>query len=77
MFKIEKNVTMPERATSLNPCKYPFADMEVGDSFIIPDISTSAKAQSVYAAAKKYYGSAGHIAIRQTDRLESRIWRIK
>jgi hypothetical protein len=35
-FKIEKGIPMPRRG---RPCgsKYPFDQMEIGDSFVIPD----------------------------------------
>ena len=36
MFKIEKNIPLPPRAGDGAPPKYPFLEMEVGDSFVIP-----------------------------------------
>lgn len=35
MFKIEKKVEMPAITRNVGS-KYPFADMEVGDSFLVP-----------------------------------------
>lgn len=34
-FKIRKNVPLPESRNS-KPCAYPFDDMEIGDSFVVP-----------------------------------------
>jgi len=34
MFKIEKDIPIPTQRTK--PSSYPFADMQVGDSFFVP-----------------------------------------
>jgi hypothetical protein len=37
MYKIDKNIPIPKGIHGGGPpCKYPFDDMEVGDSFLIP-----------------------------------------
>lgn len=35
-FQIEKNVPLPPRGGPGRPYIYPFRDMEVGDSFLVP-----------------------------------------
>lgn len=36
MFKIETNVPMPVGSTSSHARKYPFGEMKVGDSLMVP-----------------------------------------
>lgn len=35
MFKIDKNVEIPENKPFMQRLKYPFAEMDIGDSFFI------------------------------------------
>lgn len=37
-YKIEKNVPLPVQS---GPCKYPFAEMEVGDSILVRNVGKS------------------------------------
>ena len=67
-MKIEKGLQIPERN------RYPFADMEVGDSIFFPDAGHRSKPAE---AAKKY--SQRHdvkFSMRQVDD-GLRIWRIE
>ena len=68
-FKIEKNVPIPgDRA------KYPFADMEVGDSFVVhPDNAGNVNSSSM-AYTKKCPGVK--FRMRKQTETESRIWRV-
>lgn len=52
-FQIEKNVPMAERGSAHRgrPAKYPWAEMEVGDSFFSP--SDGATAATMRAGAQK------------------------
>lgn len=36
MFKIDKDIPLPETIRALGISKYPFAQMKVGDSFAVP-----------------------------------------
>lgn len=65
-FKIEKNVPMPE-----TPAKYPFADMEVGDSFFAEN-RTPSQLQNSAGTIKKSKGFK--FAARAIDG-GARIWR--
>ena len=68
MFIIEKGIPFPARGS-----KYPFADMEVGDSFLAPDT----KIASVYNAAHAY-AHKHKVSLRVRATPEGvRVWRIE
>lgn len=70
MFQIEKSVPVP--ATRVNAV-YPFAQMAVGDSFLVP--SDQAKAASVRACASAYSKRNGvKFVCKKTDD-GIRVWR--
>lgn len=65
-MKIEKNILMPRR--------YPFEDMEVGDSFLLPP---DAKRITVQVAALRIRKKTGRVfAIRKTSE-GYRCWRVE
>jgi hypothetical protein len=69
-LKIEKNIPAPSAA------KYPFEDMNVGDSVLVP--ASVAKPSAVRVAASNY--SLRHEGFFFRTRQESRgtrVWRIK
>ena len=55
-FKIEKNIPVPRKTTCL---KYPFREMNVGDSFIIYEDYTRTKMQMAGNAARNFCKKAG------------------
>lgn len=66
-MKVEKNIPMPN--------SYPFAQMEVGDSFVIPH---SASRASFYIAAKRFAAESGmKFATRKLPDGILRCWRVK
>lgn len=82
MIKIEKNVPLPSY------CTYPFKDMEVGDSFVVPLSGTTIKAGKIDAATHRVSVSAGYwvkkhspgakFTIRSlVDEGVARCWRVK
>jgi hypothetical protein len=74
-IKVEKTVPMPSRTGRGAPCKYPWADMAVGDSFFVKG-QTSAR---LYAAGQDW-GDRRDPPIKFATRTENdgaRIWRIK
>jgi hypothetical protein len=75
MYTIEKNVPFPSKTG--RPAIFPYANMEVGDSFVIAGRYDSGKVQSAYIAAKKYFGATGHISTKRIDENHTRVWRIK
>jgi hypothetical protein len=50
-FKIEKGIPAPKSRAA-----YPFADMEVGDSFFIPGMKTSAEISSAISYRRLRHG---------------------
>ena len=72
MFKIEKDVALPKHART---SKYPFADMEIGDSFAAPNSTR----QGLYTAAynwAKAEGAGKKFIVREEGK-GARIWRTK
>ncbi len=77
LIKIETDIPVPERASNIG-AKYPFADMKVGDSFLVPRINgepiqmTRERANKAVTYAKrkggKYCSRSGEDG--------TRIWRL-
>jgi hypothetical protein len=93
MFTIDKNVPPPPNARDGRggrPSKYPFASMEIGDSFLVPyprEARTSDEAVELRRATKNIITSAvsqykirtGNRSQKYTTRAEDsgvRVWRI-
>lgn len=72
MFKIEKNVALPKNARI---SKYPFADMEVGDSFVAPNTARTALYTAAYQWTKRN-ASDNKFIVREEGN-DARIWRTK
>jgi hypothetical protein len=72
-FKIEKKVPLPELRGG-GECKYPFADMKVGDSFAC----NRAVLERARVAASTY-GKRNNMKFtaRRTSGDDARIWRIE
>ena len=70
MFKIEKGIKMP---TKMQPRKYPWTELEVGDSFSIPlKDGKPASLKSVMYIAAKRLNRKFELRVLKT---EIRIWR--
>ena len=52
-MQIIKNAPIPEKNTVGRPGKYPFDDMEIGDS-LLDEGAESVSKSKLYAAAKRY-----------------------
>ncbi len=73
-YKIEKNVPLPTPSH-----KYPFASMEVGDSFLVTDDPTN-RVRSAAQAYKAYRGRRQEVIRFKTKTMEDksiRVWRIE
>ena len=70
MYKIDKNIPLPKRIA-----KYPFADMDVGDSFFAKDKSCG----TLYAASIKFRrdNKLDWKFTIQPEGTGARIWRVK
>lgn len=63
---IEKNIPLPSR--------FPFANMQVGDSFLVPE---TAKRSTVSVAARRYGEKHGwRFSVRLTEDRKLRCWRV-
>ena len=72
-YKIEKNIPTPINARSKGESKYPFAQMEVGDSFVMEDRSISRANNAIHLFRKKF--PEKKFVVRAVD-AGFRIWRI-
>ena len=73
-MKIDKNVPIPKKTGVGCPSKYPFLDMEVGDSFYIEGKNEGKAARASAASCTKRHG------LRFSGRKEGsghRIWRVE
>ena len=86
MYKVEKNIEMPNKMTNgIAHYKYPFADMAVGDSFAVPvDPTTTLNYKQVadrisgaiWNHKKRFAGN--NYALRTMKHKKCiRVWRIK
>lgn len=72
-FKIEKNIPLPNKGGRGRPLMYPFDQMDVNDSFLIPK---GVNAKSVSNAAGKYGKRHGkEFTTREIGNGRYRIWR--
>lgn len=73
MFKVEKNIPVPERRKRKG-ASYPFAGMEVGDSFACEQ-GDYARVQAAMRTYSYHHGSTKFV-IRRTDN-GFRCWRVE
>lgn len=71
MFTIEKNIPIPNSRS--NRPQLPFDQMEVGDSFLAPDLSKN----RVYNAANEYRLKTGKRFLVRAVEGGTRCWRIE
>lgn len=86
MFKIEKDVPLPQGA-GRGWRKYPFCDMEVGDSFLVPrdevklrSVGSNGRlgAATIYTAASQYGRRLGRrFTARKLPDGSVRVWRVE
>jgi hypothetical protein len=71
MYKVEKEITIPNRSS-----RYPFADMRVGDSFLVPFND----AKKINNALQAMHGYARRVGVKCTVRTQDdgsiRVWRV-
>lgn len=82
MFVIEKNIPAVTRGRRKGVTKYPFGDMEKGDSFFVPFMgkTPSGIRGSIYHLAKKFFGEKGRVSIAEVENegvKGVRVWLIK
>ena len=69
MYEIEKGVPMPPSKTL-----YPFAQMEIGDSFFVPNKTTSSFSGTIANRRPKKFKSS---AVMEKGVKGVRVWRIE
>ncbi len=73
-YEIEDGVSIPKRTAGRHGSKYPFAQMDVGQSFLITaDVKASTIRSAVGAFCKRNPGT-GKFAVRGTED-GLRVWR--
>lgn len=71
MIKIEKNIPMPSLSS-----KYPFADMQVGDSVFFDNEPAGSQSKPVIAA--RNFGSKNDMKfLSRSEGAGVRVWRVK
>lgn len=78
-YKIEKNIEMPSKISSRKgTTKYPFAEMEIGDSFIIdPSLKSKTQLSSTANDWAKRNGLTKRFSVRAISNGDYRLWRIE
>lgn len=72
-YKIEKGVPTPHKTDRV----YPFSQMEIGDSFFIPNLSTSdGRYQSVSSAGRGQFKRHNKKFSMRSENGGVRVWRI-
>jgi hypothetical protein len=71
MIKIDKAIPMPVTLRNGRPCVYPWAEMEIGDSFFVSHKTKRSFGTQVYQAAKRLGKS---FALREETH-GVRVWR--
>lgn len=68
MFKIEKNVPVPpKRGGGREPC-YPFADMDIGDSFSVPLVGAPTSPSACNDSATQRLSCAASAHFKRNNR---------
>ena len=78
MFAVERGIPMPTKG---NRTKYPFSELEVGDSFAVPiPMGTDPGAQAAAIRSSAYSWSkknSSRFAVRLVDnKAAARVWRV-
>ncbi len=69
MFEVEKNIPIPERVRM----KYPWEQLGIGDSFLIPDAIVDSVRSGLYSCARNMKIK---VTLKTVDG-GMRVWRIK
>ena len=78
MYQIEKEIEVPANKHFARPAIYPFATMEVGDSFFVPQIDGKPKSNgSIWSSAHKATNKFGFKFAVRTVAGGFRCWRVK
>lgn len=72
MFTIEKGVPFKDGRADGRPTKYPWAEMEVGDSFVVYDASRNAMS----ATGRYHTRKTGKVYRASTEDDHVRVWRV-
>lgn len=76
-FNIDSGIEIPKRAMPSrrrSGSKYPFAQMEVNDSFLLPQTTKPTTIRSAIGAFSKRHADAGKFTVRATEE-GLRVWR--
>lgn len=69
---VETHVPLPTREHRHHNAKYPFGEMDVGDSFVIPEGSELSCKYAAYAYGRRWGKT---FAVRKQDDGRVRLWR--
>ena len=78
MYQIEKGIEVPAKKTFARPTIYPFATMEVGDSFFVPQIDGKPKSSgTIWSSARKATDKFGFKFAVRSEVGGFRCWRVE
>jgi hypothetical protein len=76
-FKIEKGVPLPSWQTGrAGQSKYPFADLQVGDSFLVPHFAKTSQMSALIGRWQRTHSNQ-RFATRKVEGGGVRVWRIE
>ena len=73
-FEIRDNAPMPKRSAGRKASKYPFGEMDVGQSFLVTEDIKAATVRSAIGAFMKRNPDSGKFALRTEDGMLG-VWR--
>lgn len=76
IYKIERGIKPPIKRVHKTR-KYPFAEMKVGDSFVVPIESRQNLCVSSISYSKNHQSGKWKFSIRKISEVEVRCWRVK
>jgi len=80
VYTVEKDVPMLNVPRGGRPCKYPFNEMNIGDSFLVPfsDLEGLPKPRVKIWSAASYYGSRHSVkfSVHKINEEGYRVWRV-
>jgi hypothetical protein len=77
MIQIEKNIPMPNLGKNRRAVKYPFMQMEVGDSFFVELEHNHKNHNTLSTAAYQAAKRLGVVFTKQKVENGYRVWRVK
>ena len=73
MIHVDQNIPLPEKTYRGRDAKYPFRQLNVGESFCLPDLATVPSIRACVGYYRQRYGL--NFTVRRTTEGGVRVWR--